>query len=427
MLGYGRGTYPAGSILTPMTLALEAAVATAVDPSLLALYADLHAHPELSGQEERTAARLAAALAEAGYRVETGIGGHGLAAVLEHGDGPTLLIRADMDALPIAEATGLPYASRETAMDRRGNEVPIMHACGHDLHMAVLVGFARAMRALGNSWSGQLVLVGQPSEEQVSGAAAMIADGLYARVGRPTAALALHVVPEHPAGTAFFTEGSGSAGAESIDLVVRGVGGHAAHPNQTRDPVLLAAQIIVALQAVVSRELDPQAFGVLTVASVHGWAKHNAIPEEVRLGINIRFFEDRVRTHLLAAIERIASGLARAARVPEDRLPVMTLLDESASPVVNDTVLVRRVRAAVESVLGSDRVGDLGPSSGSEDFGAFGAIEPPVPLCYFRIGTGGGQLHSPNFAPEDPDFTIRTGVTAFTAAALDLLGRDING
>lgn len=404
-----------------MTTALIGAAAAAVDAALLALYRDLHAHPELSGQETGTAARLAAALEEAGCTVHRGIGGHGIAAVLENGDGPTLLVRADMDALPIAEATGLPYASAVTAIDRRGDGVPVMHACGHDLHMTTLVGLARAMQALRSRWRGRLVLVGQPAEEQVSGAAAMIADGLYARVGRPAAALALHVAPEHAPGTVFFTEGPGSAGADSIDLVVRGVGGHAAHPDQTRDPVLLASQVVVGLQAIVARELDPQVFGVVTVASVHGGTKHNAIPDEVRLGINIRYFEERTRTQLLAAIERIASGLARAAGLPDDQLPVMTVLDESVAPGVNDTALVRRVRAAVEAALGAERVKDLGPSSGSEDFGAFGAVDPPVPLCYFRVGTGGGRLHSPGFAPEDPASTIQTGVTAFAAAALDLL------
>ena len=407
-----------------MTTALIGVAATAVDAALLALYRDLHAHPELSGQEAGTAARLAAALEEAGCTVHRGIGGHGIAAVLENGDGPTLLVRADMDALPIAEATGLPYASAATAIDRRGDVVPVMHACGHDLHMAVLVGLARAMQALRERWRGRLVLVGQPAEEQVSGAAAMIADGLYARVGRPVAALALHVAPEHAPGNVFFTEGPVSAGADSIDLVVLGVGGHAAHPDQTRDPVLLASQVVVGLQAVVARELDPQAFGVVTVASVHGGTKHNAIPDEVRLGINIRYFEVGIRAQLLAAIERIASGLARAVGLPDDRLPVMTVLDESVAPGVNDTALVRRVRAAVEAALGAERVRDLGPSSGSEDFGAFGAVDPPVPLCYFRVGTGGGRLHSPGFAPEDPAAVIRTGVTAFAAAALDLLRPD---
>lgn len=403
-----------------MTPPLTRAVAAAVDPALLALYRDLHAHPELSGQEAGTAARLAATLEEAGCTVHRGIGGHGIAAVLEDGPGPTLLVRADMDGLPVEEETGLAYASRETATDPNGNEVPVMHACGHDLHMAALVGLARAMQALRGRWRGRLVLVGQPSEERVSGAAAMLADGLYDRVGRPDFAIALHVAPEQAEGKVLFIEGTASAGAESIDLVIRGLGGHAAHPDQTRDPVLLAAACVVAFQEIVSRELDPQAFGVLTVASIHGGAKHNAIPDEVRLGLNIRFFDPAVRARLLAGIERIAAGLACAAGVPEDRMPVLTLLDESARPLVNDPVLVRRVRAAVEAALGPERVGALGPSSGSEDFGAFGTADPPVPLCYFRVGTGSGRLHAPTYAP-DPLPVLEAGVTAFAAAALELL------
>jgi amidohydrolase len=406
-----------------MTPPLTRAVAGAVDDALLELYRTLHAHPELSGQEAGTAERLAKALEAAGCTVHTGIGGHGVAAVLEDGAGPTLLVRADMDALPVEEATDLAYASRVTATDPNGNEVPVMHACGHDLHMAALVGLARAMQALRGSWRGRLVLVGQPSEERASGAAAMIADGLYDRVGRPDFAIALHVAPEQPEGKVLFIEGTASAGGESIDLRIRGLGGHAAHPDQTRDPVLLAAACVLGFQGIVSRELDPQSFGILTVAMIHGGVKHNAIPDEVRLGLNIRFYDDAVRARLLDAIERVAAGLARAAGVPEDRMPVLTLLDESARPLVNDTVLVRQVRAAVEAALGLERVGSLGPSSGSEDFGAFATADPPVPLCYFRVGTGSGRLHSPTFAP-DPKPVLGAGVTAFAAAALDLLGTD---
>lgn len=404
-----------------MTTPLARAVAAAVDDQLLALYRDLHAHPELSGQESGTAARLAAALARAGCAVREGIGGTGIAAVLENGDGPTLLVRSDMDGLPVREATGLAYASRATGTAPDGDAVPVMHACGHDLHMAALVGLARAMQALRGAWCGRLVLVGQPSEERVSGAAAMMADGLYDRVGRPEHALALHVAPGQSEGTVLFTEGTASAGAESIDLVVRGVGGHAAHPDQTIDPVLLAAGCIVAFQGLIARALDPQGFGVLTVASVHGGAKHNAIPDEVRLGLNIRFFDDEVRAALLDGIRRVADGFAAAAGVPPGRMPVMTLLDESARPFANDPVLTRRVRAAVERAIGPERVASLGPSSGSEDFGAFAGANPPVPLCYLRVGTGPGRLHSPTFAPA-PEPVLEAGVTALAAAALDLLG-----
>jgi len=403
-----------------MTSPLSRAVVRAVDPGLLALYRDLHAHPELSGREGGTASCLAEALAAAGCAVHRGIGGHGLAGVLENAGGPTLLVRADMDALPILEETGLPYASHATGIDPSGNEVPVMHACGHDLHMAALVGLARTMRSLRDRWRGRIVLVGQPSEERVSGAAAMVRDGLYDRVGRPDWAMAFHVAPEHPEGRVLFTEGVASAGAESVDVVVRGVGGHAAHPDQTCDPVLLAAQTVVALQGLVSRELDPQEFGVLTVASVHGGTKHNAIPDEVRLGINIRFFDDAVRDRLLSGIGRVAVGQARSAGVPPDLDPVVSLIDESALPLRNDPGLVCRVREAVLAVLGHDRVGGLGPSSGSEDFGAFAEVDPPVPLCYFRVGTGSGRLHSPTFAP-DPGPVLTAAVTALGAAALDLL------
>lgn len=403
---------------------LSRAVACAVDDDLVFLYHALHEHPELSGQEAQTAQRLGAALEAAGFEVHHGIGGHGIAAVLDEGPGPTLLVRADMDALPVEEATGLPYASRATGPSPSGGDVPVMHACGHDLHMACLVGLARTMGALRGSWRGRLVLVGQPAEERVSGAAAMIADGLYDRVGRPDFALALHVAPGETEGAVLFTEGTASAGSESIDLLIRGLGGHAAHPDQAVDPVLLAASCVLSFQSIVSRELDPQAFGVLTVASVHGGAKHNAIPGEVRLGLNIRFFDDTVRDRLLSAIERVAMGLAAAAGVPGELGPVLTLLDESARPLRNDTAFVRRVRAAVEAALGENRVGSLGPSSGSEDFGAFGDADPPVPLCYFRVGTGPGRLHSPTFAP-DPRPVLETGVTAFAAAALDLLAPPI--
>ncbi len=406
-----------------MTPLLTRTVALAVDDELLDFYRTLHEHPELSGKEAETSNRLADALEAAGYAVHRGIGGHGIAAVLEDGAGPTLLVRADMDALPVEEATGLPYASRATGTDPNGNEVPVMHACGHDLHMAALVGFARAMQALRGSWRGRLVLIGQPSEERVSGAAAMITDGLYERIGRPDFAIALHAMPGYAEGTILFAEGTASAGSETIDLLVRGLGGHAAHPHETRDPVLLAAECVVAFQAIVGRELDPLAFGVVTVAMIHGGVKHNAIPDEVRLGIDIRFFDDNVRVQLLSAIERIATGLARAAGVPEDRLPVLTILDQGARPLVNDPALVRRVRDAVGAALGQERVESRGPSSGSEDFGAFGTADPPVPLCYFSVGCGSGHLHTSTYAP-DPKPVLEAGVAAFAAAALELLGKD---
>jgi len=399
-------------------------------PSLFTLYKTLHQHPELSGMEEQTAQALSASLEAAGYDVTTGIGGFGIAGVLEAGSGRTVLVRADMDALPVLEETGLSYASTETATDWNNRQVPVMHACGHDLHMTVLVGVARVMAALRDRWSGRLVLVGQPSEERVSGAAAMVRDGLYAAVGRPDALLALHVAADYQVGTVIYTEGVSSAGAESLDLKIFGVGGHAAHPDKSIDSVLIAAETILLLQTVVSREIDPQAFAVLTVSSIHGGSKHNAIPGEVDLTLNIRFFSLEVRDHLLSAIERIAVSVAHSAGVPEDHLPVLTLLDESAPPMICDPTLTRQVVAAIRAVLGEEQVIAVAPSPGSEDFGAFGAVVPPIPLCYFRVGSAGPHslhpeafLHSASFSP-DAAGVIRTGVCAMSTALLALLGDD---
>ncbi len=390
-------------------------------PALEQLYREFHAHPELSGQEHWTSAHLAGKLRDAGYEVTPGIGGTGVAALLRNGEGPVLMIRADMDALPVKEETGLPWQSRVRMMDARGKEVDVMHACGHDLHMTALVGAARALAALTSSWKGTLLMIGQPSEESVSGAARMMADGLYTRIAWPDAAIALHVAPELPVGHIGYREGMISAGGESLDMVVRGIGGHAAHPETTRDPVVLAAQIILALQTIVSREVAATSMAILTVAAVHGGSKHNAIPDEVSLQVNIRYFEKEIRDHLLTAIRRVADGTARAAGMPPDRLPQITILPESVPPMKNDPVLTGRVAAAFLQVFGPDRVRKIEPVTGSEDFGIFGMADPPVPICYFRIGCGesGGYLHSSSFAP-DPS-VIRGAAHALVVAALDVL------
>lgn len=393
-------------------------------PSLEQLYRDFHSRPELSGQEQWTSERLSRELRKSGYDVTAGIGGTGVAARLRNGEGPVLMIRADMDALPVREETGLPWQSRVRMQDSRGREVDVMHACGHDLHMTALVGAARALAALTSSWQGTLLLIGQPSEESVSGAARMIADGLYTRFARPDAAIALHVAPELPAGCLGYREGMISAGGESLDLVVRGIGGHAAHPESARDPVVLAAQIILALQTIVSREIAATEMAILTVAAVHGGSKHNAIPDEVALQVNIRYFRDDVRDQLLTAIRRVADGTARAAGVPPDRLPVITLLPESVPPVENDPRLTGQVAAAFRRVYGPGRVRQIAPVTGSEDFGIFGRGDPPVPICYFRVGCGdsGGFLHSSRFAP-DPGI-IRDAAHALVIAALEILSPD---
>lgn len=345
-------------------------------PALEALYREFHVHPELSGQEEWTSRHLAGKLRDAGYEVTTGIGGTGVAALLHNGEGPVLMIRADMDALPIREETGLPWQSRARMKDARGNEVDVMHACGHDVHMTALVGAARALAALTFSWKGTLMLIGQPSEESASGAARMIADGLYTRFARPDAAIALHVAPELPPGYIGYREGMISAGGESLDMVIRGIGGHAAHPETTRDPVVLAAQVILALQTIISREIAATEMAILTVATVHGGSKHNAIPDEVSLQINIRYFKKETRDRLLTAIRRVADGVARAGGIPPDRLPRITILPESVPPMENDSVLTGRVAEAFLQTYGPDRVRKIEPVTGSEDFGIFGMGDP---------------------------------------------------
>lgn len=396
--------------------------------SLEDLYREFHAHPELSGQEEWTSRRLASALEAAGCTVSRGIGGFGVVGLMQNGQGPVIMLRADMDALPVREETGLPYASTITMDDPQGRTVAVMHACGHDLHMTALVGAARVLGSLKDRWNGTLVLIGQPSEEMVSGAARMIGDGLYSRFPRPDAALSFHVAPELPSGSIGYREGLISAGSESLDIVVRGIGGHAAHPEKTRDPVVIAAQIILACQTIISREIPPDEMAILTVASVHGGLKHNAIPDEVELQVNIRYFRQPVRDQLLHAIKRVADGIAQSAGLPPDQIPEITLLPESVPPVRNDPVITSRVAAAFLRVYSPERVRQIEPSTGSEDFGIFGAVEPPVPICYFRVGCGNGScgfLHSSRFAP-DPEI-IGNAAQALVIAALELLSPETGG
>jgi amidohydrolase len=394
-------------------------------PSLLQLYQELHAHPELSGQEEWTSERLASELAAAGFTVTRGVGGHGIVGILNRGKEPVLMIRADMDGLPVREETDLPFQSRVRARDSYGREVDVMHACGHDLHMAAFIGAARALEGR-DDWSGTLVMIGQPSEETVTGAARMIADGLFTRFPRPDAAIALHVAPELPSGTIGWRDGIISAGGESLDIVVSGVGGHAAHPERARDPVVLAAQIILAFQTIVSREVPPGELGIITVASVHGGIKHNAIPDEVMLQVNIRYFRKAIRDLLLNAIKRVAEGLAMSAGLSPALFPRVTLLPQSVPPMTNDRSLTRKVTGALSLVYGEGHVIRIEPVTGSEDFGVFGLVEPRIPLCYFRVGCGDesgscGFLHSSRFSP--PPEVIRHAAGALTIAATAILDR----
>lgn len=403
-------------------------------PGLFELYKQLHANPELSFHEEQTAARLAAELQRAGYEVTTGVGRFGVVAVLKNGPGPTVLVRCDLDALPVKEQTGLPYASQAMAQDDSGALVSVMHACGHDIHMTALVGVARVLAAAKENWHGTLVWIGQPAEERGGGARAMLRDGLFTRFPKPDFCLALHDKSDLPAGTVGTTPGAALANVNSVDITVRGVGGHGSAPETTKDPIVLAAQIVVALQTIVSREITPGQPAVVTVGSIHGGTKHNIIPAEVKLQLTVRSYTDEVREKLLAAIKRIAHGQALAAGVPEDRLPEVKLSDDSTAATFNTPELTERVGKSFRDWFPADKVVSVKPVMGGEDFSEYGRTAEKIPICLFWIGgvkqevfdaaQRSGKplpsLHSPFWAP-DPEPTIKTGITAMTAAVLDLM------
>jgi hippurate hydrolase len=405
-------------------------------PSLESLYTTIHRNPELSEQEEKTAALLAAELKSSGYDVSPNVGGHGVVAVMKNGTGKTLLIRTDLDGLPVRELTGAPYASRVMTKDAAGQSVGVMHACGHDVHVTCLVGVARAMSQLKDRWKGTLVLVGQPAEEIVHGARDMLKDGLYTRFPRPDWCLALHVDAELEAGKVGYVSGAALANVDSVDVTIRGVGAHGAQPDKGKDPVVIAAQTVLAFQTIDSREIDPVQPVVVTVGSIHGGTKRNIIPDEVVLKLTVRSYTDEVRAKTLAAIERIANGIAQAAGVPEGRMPVVTHLDDESTPATyNDPALVERVVNTFRRSIGEQNVVKREPVMGAEDFGRFGTEEPKVPIFMFRLGSVSGEriavskkpgaaplpsLHSAIYLPE-PKPTIRTGVVTMTAAAIDLL------
>jgi hippurate hydrolase len=415
--------------------AVEARIA-AEYPSLESLYKDLHAHPELSLMEEKTSARVAAELRAAGFEVTEKFGGTGVIGVLRNGPGPTLLIRTDMDALPVKEETGLAYASTVRALNLSGTEVPVMHACGHDVHMTVFVGTARMLSGLKDTWSGTVVLVGQPAEEMVVGARNLLTAGLYRKFPRPDFAIGLHDEPLLAAGSVGFSEGNFSSNSDSVDITVRGIGGHGAMPENAKDPIVLASQIVLALQTIVSREIHPGERAVVTVGSIHGGTKNNIIPDSVKLQLTLRSYSDDVRMHLVASIRRICRGEAMAAGIPEALMPVVEVVGSSADSIYNDPALTRRVRAAVTGWLGADRVSTVEPIMASEDFSQYGRTVEKVPICFFELGATAPDmlaqsrrtgvplpaLHSSKFAPV-PEPTIKTGVEAMTAAALDLLSK----
>jgi amidohydrolase len=401
-------------------------------PELERLYKHLHAHPEVSYEEEKTAARLATEMRGLGFDVTEKVGGHGIVCVLKNGPGPTVMVRTDMDALPIIERTGLPYASQVRVRDAAGNEVGVMHACGHDVHMTCWIGTAKMLAALKDRWHGTLVFIGQPAEERGGGAKQMLDAGLFEKFPKPDFALALHCDGHAPHGHVGYTEGMALANVDSVDITVKGRGGHGSAPHTTIDPVVIAARIVLDLQTLVSRELDPIDSGVVTVGSIHGGSKHNIIPSEVKLQLTVRSFKDPTRQHLLEGIERIAKAAAAAARAPEPEVKVDP--GEFTPSMYNDPTLTKRTAAALKEVLGDNCVYPKPPIMGGEDFSRYGRAG--VPICMFRLGTvppelvkqaeSGGRplpsLHSDVYYPI-PEPSIKTGVLAMTAAVLNLLGR----
>jgi amidohydrolase len=406
-------------------------------PELMALYRDLHANPELSMQETRSAARMAEEARRAGFTVTTGVGGTGVVAVMENGPGPVLMLRADMDALPVEEETGLAFASRVRGRTREGLETGIMHACGHDTHMTAWVGTARRMAALRGQWSGTLIMVAQPGEETSQGAKAMLEDGLLTRFPRPTHAIAFHDSATLPAGMIGYSDGPALANVDSVDMVVRGVGGHGAAPHTTRDPIVLASRIVTALQTLVSRELDPLDSAVVTVGSFQAGTKHNIISDEARLLITVRSYTPEVRRMLLDGIARIARGEAIAAGLAEDRMPVVTVREAEATPAtVNTDALTQSTMARLRAHFGADRVQLTRPVMAGEDFGRFRLAQPGLESLIFWVGgvprarweaANGNMaslpsLHSPFWAP-DAEAVISTATEAMTVAAIGVLGR----
>ena len=404
-------------------------------PYLESLYLHLHTHPELSFYEFETAKRIAEELRSVGYTVSAPFGGStGLVGVLENGEGPTVLVRADLDALPVAEETGLPYASRVTTTDEAGNTVPVMHACGHDVHMSVLVGTARALAAQRDQWSGRLVLIGQPAEERSGGAKAMLKEGLYEKFPRPDYALALHVNEQLPAGSVGYCSGFAMANVDMVDITVYGRGGHGAAPHLTIDPVVLAARLILDLQTIVSRELDPLAPAVVTVGAIHGGAKGNVIPDQVELQLTLRSYSDELRNGIIEKIERIGNGLAASAGLSEQEYPKVVVRDEYTPALYNDPKLTERIAGVFAGALGKEQVVTVDSRMVGEDFGRFGRTDPRVPIFLYWLGSvdpakkaeaeRNGQtlpaLHSSRYAPL-PEPTIKTGVLTMSAAVLHLL------
>lgn len=409
-------------------------------PALSEFYIDLHKNPELSLFEEKTSAKMAAQFRRLGFETTEKVGGFGVVGVLRNGDGPAVLLRADMDALPIKEQTGAPHASNATMKNWSGEIVPVMHACGHDVHMTALIGAAELLVKAKESWRGTLILIAQPAEEGFSGAKSMVDAGLFdpARVGvpRPDVCLGIHVDAQVPAGSIGITSGPASASSNAVDITVYGRGGHGSQPHRTIDPIVLGARIVTTLQTIVSREVDPLDSAVVTVGSFHAGTKRNIIPDEARLSLTVRTYKPETRERVLAAIARIAKGEAAAAGAAE---PLVDFSEGGYDMVTNDPALCERLGAALRRSLGDERVRKTEPMMGSEDFGVFGAAAGS-PSVQFRVGatnaalfedaTSKGRLlllpaiHSARFLP-DQEPTISAGVSTFVISAVELLRKPV--
>jgi hippurate hydrolase len=400
-----------------------------VYPEAHEFYLDVHEHPELSGHEAQTAAKLASKLRNVGYEVTEPVGGTGIVALLKNGSGPTIMLRTELDALPVEEKTGLPYASMVRAKDDEGHEVPVMHACGHDLHMASLLGTAEIMAQSKDSWHGTLMLIGQPAEETIHGAEAMVRDGLFTRFPKPDAAVALHVSNTYPAGVVAITPGIYNTNADSLRITIYGKGGHGAMPNTAIDPIVIAARTILALQTIPSREVKPGEMVVVTVGYIRAGTKNNIIPDQAELGLTVRTYKQDVRKQVLAGIARIAKGEAAAAGAPRE--PLIEHL-EGADLVYNNPALAEKLRVPLEQALGKENVVTGEPIAPSEDFSVY--VEQGVPGFYFSLGGADPQRfaqakaqrtplpsnHSPLFAP-DADLALHTGIVAEVAVLRSLL------
>ena len=412
-------------------------------PSLVADYKGLHAAPELSGHEAKTSAFVAERLRSFGYTVTEHVGkyeqpwlvGYGVVAIMKNGDGPTVLVRTDMDALPVEERTGLPYASTVKTKNDAGQEVSVMHACGHDIHMTTLIGTAKMLSELRDQWHGTLMLIGQPAEETIGGAKAMLNDGLYTRFPRPDYAIALHDNADLEAGKIAYCPGYALASSTSVDITIRGMGGHGSRPEATKDPIVLAAQVILALQTIVSRENSPLDPAVVTVGSIHGGSKHNIIPDEVHLQLTVRAYSEEVRHHILASIERITKGMAIAAGIPDRLAPIVQTSDKEYAPATyNNPELIERLAAVLKKEFGPENIVKAPPVMGSEDFGNFALEGHQIPACMLWLGAVDPEkvarakatgtvlpsLHSSLFEPL-PEPTLRTGVKAMTLSVLELM------